>query len=139
MQLSQSEPFNRFAPWITVLGLIGFAAFIFIPLNTKADHPAPDRLAFEGQTKKPLREVSFCLGQNWGNRLSLRRRQDPSPNMARLTNSVLHYIVDVIDEGSVRQLRAYSRRGEAFNKREIEALDGCLTGKALSLGDPRNR
>lgn len=137
--LSRSDPFKRFAPWIAAIGLIGFAGFFFIPLETVAEQPSPDRLAFEGQTTKPLGEVSFCLGKDWGSRLALRHRLAPSSNRARLTNSVRHYTIDVIDEGSVRNLRAYSRRGSAFSKREIEALDGCLTGRAFALGDPRNR
>jgi hypothetical protein len=136
--LSRSDPFNRFTPWIAAVGLIGSAGFFFIPLNTGAEQPSPDRLAFEGQTTKPLGEVAFCLSKDWGSRLALRPRLAPSSNMARLTNSVRHYTIDVIDEGSVRKLRAYSRRGGPFSKREIEALDGCLTGRAFALGTPRN-
>ena len=59
--------------------------------------------------------------------------------MARLDNPVRHFIVDVIDEGPERVLKAYSRAGEPFSDREREALDGCLTGAAFALGDPRNR
>lgn len=136
---SKSDPFNRFLPWMAAMGIIGFAGFFLIPLNTGTEQPSPDRLAFEGRTSKSLEEVSFCLSKDWGSRLPLNFRLAPSANMARLTNPIRHYTVDVIDEGGVRKLRGYSRHGGPFSEREIEALDGCLTGGGFSLCDPRNR
>jgi hypothetical protein len=137
--LSRSDPFDRFLPWTSATGLIVFVGVLFIPLHTKADQPSASRIAFEGQTTKSLEEVSYCLGQDWGHRLTLRPRKAPSSNITRLTNPVWHYTVDVIDQGPIRKLRAYSRRGGPFRQREIEAIDGCLTGAAPALANPRKR
>lgn len=83
----------------------------------------------------------MCLGKDWGSRLNLRHRPAPDAPVptVRLDNPVWHFVVDVADEGKLRRLRAYSRHGELFTSRQIEALDGCLTGHAPALGDPRNR
>lgn len=128
-------------PWFVAGGLLLFALLFFIPWNSAPDNPAPSRLAFTGSTSKPLDWVNWCLGQNWGGGLSLRHRKpsDTGRPTVRFDNPVRHFIVDVSDAGSVRLMRAYSRRGEPFSSREREALKGCLTGAAAALGDPRNR
>jgi hypothetical protein len=128
-------------PWLAAGGLLLFAAFFFVPFKTTTENPAASRLAFVGSTSRQLEWVEMCLGKDWGGRLSLRHRKPPaiSKPMARLDNPVRHFIVDVVDEGPERVLKAYSRAGERFSDREREALDGCLTGAASALGDPRNR
>jgi hypothetical protein len=125
-------------PWLAAAGLAIFAVFFLAPFRTPADDPDPSRLAFTGTTERPLNWVEMCLGKDWGGRLSLRHRPAPVSTI-RLDNPVWHFIVDVADEGRLRRLRAYSRHGEPFTPRQIEALDGCLTGHAPALGDPRNR
>ncbi|WP_155738134.1 hypothetical protein [Sphingobium yanoikuyae] len=139
MDFKRRVPLNQPLPWLVAMGLFIFSILFFAPFGTSASDPSHDRLAFEGKTDRPLEWVEMCLGKDWGGRLSLRHRKAPSQSVARLDNPVRHYVVDIVDEGVVRQMRAYSRHGEAFTKREIEALDGCLTGRAFSLADPRNR
>jgi hypothetical protein len=128
-------------PWFVAGGLFLFAILFFIPVHTEMKNPSSSRLAFSGSTSKPIEWVEMCLGKDWGGRLSLRHRQPPEASklMARLDNPVRHFVVDVIDEGTVRVMKAYSRSGAPFSDREREALDGCLTGAAFALGDPRNR
>lgn len=141
MDFGKRVPLNQPLPWLAAAGLAIFAVFFLVPFRTPANNPDPSRLAFTGTTEKPLDWVEMCLGKDWGGRLSLRHRLRPDTALptVRLDNPVWHFVVDVSDEGKIRRLRAYSRRGETFTPRQIEALDGCLTGKALSLGDPRNR
>lgn len=141
MDFAKRVPLNQPLPWLAAASLAIFAVFFLVPFRTPANNPDPSRLAFTGTTEKPLDWVDMCLGKDWGGRLSLRHRLRPDVALptVRLDNPVWHFVVDVSDEGNIRRLRAYSRRGEPFTSRQIEALDGCLTGKAPSLGDPRNR
>lgn len=85
--------------------------FFLVPFRTPANNPDPSRLAFTGTTEKPLERVAMCLGKDWSGRLSLRHRLRPDATLptARLDNPVWHFVVDVIDEGGLRRLRAYSR------------------------------
>ena len=138
MDFGQRVPLNHPLPWV-VAGLVLFSILFFFPSNAVESDPSHDRLVFQGKTDRPLQWVEMCLGKDWGGRLNLRHREANSASSARLDNPVRHYVVDVIDDGIVRHMRAYSRHGEAFSRREIEALEGCLTGRAFSLGDPRNR
>lgn len=128
-------------PWFVAGGLLLFAILFFVPWRSAPNDPVPSRLAFTGSTSKRLDWVNWCLGQNWGGGLTLRHRKPPDTGRpaTRLDNPVRHFIVDISDEGSQRRMRAHSRRGEPFSSREREALDGCLTGAAAALGDPRNR
>jgi len=141
LDFAKRVPLNQPLPWLAAAGLAIFAVLFLVPFRTPANNPDPSRLAFTGTTEKPLDWVDMCLGKDWGGRLSLRHRLRPDTALptVRLDNPVWHFVVDVSDEGKIRRLRAYSRRGEPFTPRQIEALDGCLTGKAPSLGDPRNR
>jgi hypothetical protein len=135
-----SDPFGRLLLWFAAGGLLLFAILFVGPCRRTTADAAPGRLAFTGSTPKTLDWVEMCLGKDWGGRLSLRHRKAPSSErpMARLDNPVRHFVVDVIDDGAERVLRAYSRDGKPFSKREEEALAGCLTGAAFGLGFPRN-
>lgn len=127
--------------WLVTAGLFLFAVLFIVPRHVPANDPAPSRLAFSGSTSKSAEWVEMCLGKDWGSRLPLRHREAPkaSKPIVRLDNPVRHFVIDVVDEGSERVIKGYSRKGEPFSKREHEALDGCLTGAAFALGDPRNR
>ena len=140
VNIERTDPFRQPLMWFAgAAGLMLFALLYFVPLYVEEADPDPARLAFSGSTSKPLDWVETCLGKDWGGRLSLRHRANPKgPSPAvRLDNPVRHFVVDVVDTGQARVLRAYSQSGEPFGEREIEALDGCLTGAAFALADPR--
>ena len=139
VDFSRHVPLNQPLPWLAAAGFFLFSILILVPFGTTATDPADDRLAFQGKTDRSLDWVQMCLAKDWGGRINLRPRKAPSPSSARLDNPVRHYVVDVVDEGGVRHMRAYSRTGEAFSQRQLEGLDGCLTGRAFALSDLRNR
>lgn len=98
--------------------------------------------AFVVQSDISAEDLTFCLRQNWGNRLSLQAVADPKagPNTTRLHNPVSNIIVDVSDLGSHREIQVYAREDRPLSAKASKAIGDCAASlnKAVAAGFPKS-